>query len=115
MVSRRSFMALALLAGALTFAACPSRTNIGKINADPQRYFDKEVGVGGTVVDSYGVPFVGGAYEIDDGTGKIWVLTERGTPSKGARVGVKGRVVNGPTFKGRNFGVAMRETDRRSR
>ena len=70
---------------------------------------------GNALLDSYGVPFVGGAYEIDDGTGKIWVLTERGTPSKGARVGVKGRVVNGPTFKGRNFGVAMRETDRRSR
>jgi hypothetical protein len=74
-------MALALLAATFAFAACPSRTNIGKINADPQRYFDKEVGVGGTVVDSYGVPFVCGAYEIDDGTWNMLVFSVRGTPS----------------------------------
>ena len=113
MLSRRSFVLPALLAGVLAFAGCPSRTTIGKINADPQRYFDKEVGVVGRVTDSYGVPFVGGAYEIDDGTGKIWVLTERGAPSKGSQVGVKGRVVNGPVYKGRNLGTALRETDRR--
>jgi hypothetical protein len=115
MKSRRSLVLLAILAGVFTFAACPSRTTIGKINADPQRYFDKEVGIAGTVVDSYGVPFVGGAYEIDDGSGKIWVVTERGTPSKGSRVGVKGHVVSGPVVKGRTFGTAIRESDRRAR
>ncbi len=113
MLSKRLLLWPVLLAGVLTFAGCPSRTNIGKINADPQRYFDKEVGIGGTVIDSYGVPFVGGAYEIEDDTGKIWVLTERGVPSKGSRVGVKGRVLNGPTFRGRNFGTALRESERR--
>ncbi|HEX8852224.1 MAG TPA: hypothetical protein VF754_01995 [Pyrinomonadaceae bacterium] len=115
MLSSRSFMLAALLAGVFLLAGCPSRTNIGKINADPQRYFDKEVGLAGRVTDSYGVPFVGGAYEIDDGTGKIWVLTERGVPSKGSEVGVKGRVVNGPVFRGRNLGTALRESDRRVR
>jgi hypothetical protein len=115
MRSKRSFALLTLLGGVLFFTACPSRTNIGKINAEPQRYFDKEVGVAGTVVDSYGVPFVGGAYEIDDGTGKIWVLSEQSTPSKGSQVGVKGRVVSGPVFKGRTFGTALRESERRVR
>ena len=106
------FPLLLLLAAGLT--ACPSRTTIGKINADPDRYFEKEVGVAGTVTDSYGVPFVGGAYELDDGTGRIWVVTERGnTPSRGARVGVKGRVYSGPTIRGRNVGMAVREEDRR--
>lgn len=113
---RRLFLFPLLLIAALGLTACPDRTEIGKINSDPDRYFDKEVGVVGTVTDSYGVPFVGGAYELDDGTGKIWVVTERqGVPSKGARVGVKGRVFNGPALRGRTFGTAVRESERRSR
>ncbi len=104
---------LLLVAAALSFTACPSKTNIGKINADPDRYLNKEVGVVGRVTDSYGVPFVGGAYEIDDGTGRLWVLSEKSAPAKGSQVGVKGRVVVGPVFKGRTFGTAIQESDRR--
>ena len=110
---RTLFLLPLLLASALVLTACPSRTTINKINADPQRYFDKEVGVAGTVTDSYGVPFVGGAYELDDGTGRIWVVTERTVPSRGAKVGAKGRVFSGPALRGRTFGVALRESDRR--
>lgn len=114
MLRRRTLLLLPLLlVSALALTACPSRTEIRKINSDPDRYFNKEVGVAGTVTDSYGVPFVGGAYRIDDGTGKIWVVSERGVPSKGARVGVKGRVLNGLTFGGRSFGTAVQESDRR--
>src|SRR5688572_18209873 len=91
MLSRRKlFLLPALLVAMAALTACPSQTNIGKITADPDRYMDKEVGVVGRVTDSYGVPFVGGAYELDDGTGKMWVVTQRGVPSKGSRVGVKG-------------------------
>lgn len=104
---------LLLVAAALCLTACPSKTNIAKINADPDRYMNKEVGVTGRVTDSYGVPFVGGAYEIDDGTGRIWILSERSAPAKGSQVGVKGRVVVGPVFKGRTFGTALQESDRR--
>ncbi|HYN86578.1 MAG TPA: hypothetical protein VER32_15120 [Pyrinomonadaceae bacterium] len=110
---RRLSAALALCAAALVLTACPSRTNIGKINADPGRYFDKEVAIAGRVTNSYGVPFAGGAYELDDGTGRMWVLTTRSVPSKGAQVGAKGRVLNGPTYSGRTFGTALQESDRR--
>ena len=114
MLSRRKlFLLPALLAAVLGLAACPSQTNIGKITADPDRYMDKEVGIVGRVTDSYGVPFVGGAYELDDGTGRIWVVTERTVPSRGAKVGAKGRVFSGPALRGRTFGVAIRESDRR--
>jgi hypothetical protein len=102
-----------LMSAALLFTACPSQTNIAKINADPDRYRGKEVGIAGRVTDSYGV--VGaGAYEIDDGTGRIWVATRRGVPSRGARVGAKGYVHNGFSFAGRSYGTVMEETDRRS-
>jgi hypothetical protein len=115
MQTRRTlFLLPVLLAAVLGLTACPKQTNIAKINAEPDRYMNKEVAIVGRVTDSYGVPFVGGAYELDDGTGKIWVITERGsTPTRGARVGVKGRVYTGATYRGRNFGLAMREEDRR--
>ena len=103
-----------LIAGTLLLTACPSQTNISKINADPDRYRGKEVGIAGTVTDSYGVPGAG-AYEIDDGTGKIWVATKRGVPSRGSRVGAKGYVYNGITVGGRSYGTVMQETDRRAR
>src|SRR3712207_2234476 len=110
---RKLFILPVLLASLLALTACPSRTSISKLKADPDRYMDKEVGIVGRVTDSYGVPFVGGAYELDDGTGKIWVVTQQSVPSRGARVGVKGRVYSGATFRGRNFGTALKEEDRR--
>jgi len=111
--SKRVAAFLALLVGIVLLTACPSQTNIAKINADPDRYRGKEIGIAGTVTDSYG--FAGaGAYEIDDGTGKLWVATRRGVPSRGSRVGAKGYVHNGFSFHGRSFGTVMEETDRRT-
>ena len=56
------------------------------------------------------------AHEIDDGTGKIWVATEKyGVPSKDTYIGVTGRVVPGVTWGGRSYGNGMRETRRRTR
>lgn len=103
-----------LIATTLLLTACPDQTNISKINADPDRYRGKEIGIVGRVTDSYGV-MGAGAYEIDDGTGKIWVATRRGVPSKGSRVGAKGYVHNGFSFAGRSFGTVMEETDRRTK
>ena len=109
-VSAATFM----LAAVLLLTACPSQTTISKINADPARYRNKEVAIVGTVRDSYGA-LGQGAYEIDDGTGRIWVVTRRGVPSRGARVGAKGRVYNGFNFGGRNYGTVIEETDRRAK
>src|SRR5687767_14284483 len=111
---KKSVAAFSLLAGLLLLTACPSQTNISKINADPGRYTNKEVGVAGIVRDSYGV-MGNGAYEIDDGTGRLWIVTRRGVPSRGARVGAKGRVYTGFNFGGRNFGTVLEETDRASK
>ena len=111
---RKAAVFVVLLGGTLLLTACPSQTNISKINADPDRYRGKEIGIAGTVTDSYGIPGAG-AYEIDDGTGKIWVATRRGVPSRGSRVGAKGYVHNGFSFGGRSYGTVMEETDRRSR
>jgi len=106
-------VSIALLSIALT--GCPERIRIGDIGNDPGRYYDREVTVVGRVVRSYGAAGAG-VYEIDDGTGKLWVATEKyGVPSKDTYVGVTGRVVSGVTWGGRNYGNGMRETRRRTR
>lgn len=114
LVLKKLVVFFALIGGTLLLTACPSQTNIAKINADPGRYAGKEVGIVGRVTDSYGAAGIG-AYEIDDGTGKMWVATRRGIPSRGAHVGAKGYVRNGFSFGGRSYGTVMEETDRRSR
>lgn len=114
LISKKIAAFVVLIAATLLFTACPSQTNIAKINANPDRYRGKEVGIAGRVTDSYGALGVG-AYEIDDGTGKMWVATKTGLPSRGARVGAKGYVRNGFSFNGRSYGTIIEETDRRSR
>ena len=104
------FCALGL--GTVLLTACPSGTTISKINADPARYKNKEVGVVGRVTDSYGIMGTG-AYELDDGTGRIWVATTRGVPSKGSRVGVKGHVHTSFAIAGRSLGTVLEETGRK--
>ena len=112
--TNRIALIVAVLIGTFLVTACPSQTNIAKINADPGRYRNKEVAIVGRVTDSYGV-LGQGAYEIDDGTGRIWVATRRGIPSRGSQVGTKGYVHNGFSFGGRSYGTVIEETDRRAK
>lgn len=111
-------LSLVLLVG-LFAAACPKRTSIADIENNPSKYFDKEVAVAGTVKDSYGVsiPLIkngeGGIYKIDDGSGSIWVITQKSVPTKGAQLGVKGKVQNGVNYNGKNYGLVIIEDDRR--
>jgi len=77
----------------LFLAGCEEK-KINEIMADPQRYSNREVGVVGNVVQSYSV-LGKGAYQVDDGTGKLWVVSDKGVPRKGARVGVRGKIRDG--------------------
>jgi hypothetical protein len=89
----RLFALLLLAAGTLMPAACAGK-RINDILADPSRYRNREVRVSGEVVDSYS--FAGkGVYRIEDDTGRLWVMSTRGVPRKGARVTVKGTVREG--------------------
>src|SRR5512142_1326602 len=83
----------ALIAQVLFLAACERKT-INQILAEPDRYANHDVGIEGKVVRSYSV-LGRGAYEVDDGTGRLWVVSERGVPRTGARVGVRGRIKDG--------------------
>jgi hypothetical protein len=61
---------------------------------DPGRYANKQVAVVGNVTRSFSL-LGRGAYEVDDGTGKLWVLSEKGVPLQGSRVLVKGTIRDG--------------------
>jgi len=111
---RKAFFLSAILAGALALTACPSKTTIAKINQNPSRYQNQQVGLIGTVTDSYGL-LGNGVYELDDGTGRIWVMTTRGVPTKGTRVGASGHVHTGVSFGGRTYGLVLQEEQRRTK
>jgi hypothetical protein len=109
----RLSLTLLLIVGTLMLAACPSRTSIEKINRDPGRYAGREVAIGGRVSNSFGL-LGSGVYQVEDGTGQIWVFSQRyGVPSNGAKVGVKGTISQGFSFGGRNFALILKETERR--
>ncbi len=113
MKTRLALYMLVIVSVALV--ACGT-VKISEINADPSRFANKEVSIAGEVVNSIGA-LGQGAYEMDDGTGRLWVLSEGfGVPGKGARVRVTGRVQTGVTFDERSFGTVLRQTKaRRSR
>ncbi len=87
---------LILVTSAMLSTACASRT-INQVLADPGRYRNKEVKLSGSVVDSFSL--VGrGAYRLDDRTGQLWIVSDKGVPRQGARVSVKGTVREGFNF-----------------
>jgi hypothetical protein len=56
-----------------------------------------------------------GAFEIDDGTGRLWVISDKyGVPGRDAGIAVTGRIEQGLAFGGRNFATVLRETRRRT-
>lgn len=87
---RYSLVLLGTVLAVLLLGACGAR-KVNQILSDPTKFANKDVKVEGTVTESYSV--VGrGAYQIADGTGRLWVVSTKGVPRKGARVSVKGRV-----------------------
>ena len=90
MTTRRLAGVLTALMLGAALSGCGA-TTINHVLADPSRYADKEVTVGGRVVKSASV-LGRGAYQIDDGSGTLWVVTKRGAPREGAKVSVTGRV-----------------------
>jgi hypothetical protein len=86
---RQAGLTAIALAG-LMAAACAARS-INSVLADPSRYRDRDVTVQGTVIESVGA-VDRGAYLLDDGSGQLWVIADRGTPRNGARVKATGRI-----------------------
>jgi hypothetical protein len=108
----RSGILVTVLALTVCLAGC-ERTKISDINQDPGRYAGKDVTIAGEVTNTFGV-LNQGAFEVNDGTGRLWVLSSGfGVPAQGARVAVTGRIQSGVTVAGRSFANILRETKAR--
>ena len=94
----RSIGLAVLVFAAVISAACGAST-INKVLADPARYRNREVKLSGSVTDSFSL--IGrGAYQLDDMTGKLWIVSDNGVPRRGAKVAVKGTVREGYNLGG---------------
>lgn len=103
-----------LLASGLLVSCAARSVTINELKADPGRFQNKSVSVSGTVTTAVGAAIIPvGFYQIEDGTGEISVLAQRrGTPSKGARLRVKGKVSQVASFGNRTIGLHIQEESR---
>jgi hypothetical protein len=110
MPKKTASLALAAIFGAvLLLTGCPA-TKIGEIQKDPGKYMNKQVTVNGKVTSSYGMLGMG-MFQVNDGSGSIWVLSENyGVPGQGTSVSVTGQLVQTASFGGKNFSNVLRET-----
>ena len=85
------WLRVALVLVVAVVAGCKgSATPIKTLLDDPGRYEKQTVRIAGKVGSSVGVLGYG-AYQVDDGTGTLTVVTkEGGAPREGAEVGVEG-------------------------
>ena len=101
---RSSLMLGVLLVG---LNACSRTIHIKDLLDRPQDYNGKTVQVQGTVTQSAGVLGTG-AYEIDDGTGKIFVIAKgQGVPRQGAKTKAQGRFESVFSFLNRTMAAIV--------
>jgi hypothetical protein len=117
-MKKQAFLKLAMACTMLLLTplltAYPLQKSIAELQQDPMRYHNQEVIVYGTVVRSIALVLGAGMFEIDDGTGRMWVYSERlGVPARGVQVWVAGVVSPAVSIVGRSFATVMRETQRR--
>jgi len=111
MRSRRALRTF-LLTLVVFLVGCPQQVKIGDLISNPSHYADKEVTIVGTVTSNFDI-FGSGGFELDDGSGKIWVLSDKfGVPSKGVRAGITGRVSKGVNIGGRSLALVIRQTQK---
>ncbi|MEQ1728095.1 MAG: hypothetical protein ABL982_06905 [Vicinamibacterales bacterium] len=103
-----------VLAAALSACAVSLRNpHIADLQNNPGRYQHKTVSIDGVVTTSWGIPLVPFRLDtVDDGTGEVTVLSQGNrTPTRGARVRVRGRVDDVGVFGGQAIGLHLREED----
>ena len=107
---------IAVLASVMLSGCGEGRTKISAVLNNTDKYMSKEIVIGGEVTKTYGINLIiaeAGAYQLDDGTGKIWVTTKNGVPEEGQILAVRGKVSRGMRIAGESFGAIIQEKERR--
>ncbi len=107
---KKSTLIVALLI-IVAFWQCASTVRISDIRNSPNQYHNKKVTLSGTVDETITLPILGvGVYQLNDGTGTIWVKPKETIPAKGDQVMVSGTIKVGITISGRSFGLILIES-----
>jgi hypothetical protein len=105
--ARRAGASLLLGIALVGLNGCSRTIHIKDLLDRPQEYSGKTVQVQGTVTQSIGALGTG-AYEVDDGTGKIFVIARgQGVPREGAKTKAKGRFESVFSFLGRTMAAIV--------
>ena len=109
----RILTTLTLVASLSGCALATRRTTVAELKYNPGRYDDRTVSIEGVVTSAWGIPLMPyKLYKVDDGTGEVTVLSQNNrTPTKGARVRVRGRVNELATLGGQPIGLHLQERD----
>lgn len=85
-------------------------TDIYDIKIKSQKYDGEQVSIKGKVVETVRIPLISkGLFRVDDGTDRIWVVSQERMPSRGDKVKVKGRVNSGFKIAGKTYGTVIIE------
>ncbi|MEN3044483.1 MAG: hypothetical protein ABDH37_04620 [Candidatus Hydrothermales bacterium] len=79
-----------VIVGTIFLLGCEGRVKIGDIYKEPRKYVDKTVVIKGKVIKSSTFPLR--SFDIEDGTGKITVVTKKPLPREGETIKIKGKV-----------------------
>lgn len=108
----RQLSVLVALLGAATGCAHALRSaHVADLRDNPGRYQNHTVSIEGVVTNAFSVPLVPfKMYRVDDGTGAVTVLSQSTrTPTRGARVRVRGKVDDVAVVSGQAVGLHIRE------
>lgn len=112
--TNRSLGMVAALALTAALAGC-ERTTISDVSKHPVKYEGNEVTITGKVTQSGG-DFARGAFEVDDGTGRLWVETDGiSLPEKGSQIAVTGLVESGQSMGLNSMTTVLQEIRRYAR
>lgn len=105
---------LTLLLAVVSIAGCAHALRSARVTdlrQNPGRYQHHTISIEGVVTNAFSVPMVPfQMYRVDDGTGEVTVLSQNTrTPTRGARVRVKGKVDDLAVVSGQAVGLHIRE------
>ena len=111
----RGLLALGAVCLALVaLVACFRPVKISEVHARSQVLMGKPVIVEGRVVRALDLPLLHDHfYELDDGTGQIWVQSAQPTPTEGSTVRVTGTLGPGIKIAGNQAGLLIVEQRRK--
>lgn len=98
-----ALLAVALPGTALIATGCGGKKDqsqiIGRLLNSPNDFANKDLDITGKVVNTFD-PTSGllgfAAYQVEDGSGKIWVISRAGSPSVGQDIRLKARLRRDP-------------------